>query len=92
MQAMASIRAALGLTNRSMVMVNPTQRRLIPIQRKFEKSLEQVVREIQELPDIQDNISFQRTEQGIRIRISNPVLFDVGRKSADEGGYLPDFK
>ncbi len=78
-QAMTSIRAALGMTNRSMVMVPPTQRRLLPIQRKFEKSMEEVVREIQELPDIQDNISFQKTDQGIRIRISNPILFDVGK-------------
>jgi len=78
-QAMASIRSALGLMNRSTVMVPPIQRRILPIQRKFEKSMEKVVREVQNIPDIQDNISFENTDEGIRIRISNPVLFDIGK-------------
>jgi len=84
-QAMASIRAAMGLMNRTTVMVPPIQRRILPIQRKFEKSMEEVIREVQNIPDIQDNISYEKTDEGVRIRISNPVLFDIGK-----AGLKPD--
>lgn len=77
-KAMASIRSAMGLMNRTSVAVPPIQRPRLPIQRKFEKSMEEVVREVQNIPDIQDKISYENTDEGVRIRISNPVLFDIG--------------
>lgn len=78
-KAMGSLQRALGLLKSNVALMSPTQATVyIPPRSQVRKVIKKMHRTM-DVPEIEDNISFESTEEGVRIRISNPLLFDIGK-------------
>jgi len=87
-KAMASLQRALGLLKSEMTVVktiNPDMYR--PSPKRIEQMIKNIRREMRNLPQGTKNVSFDTTKQGVRVRISNPLLFDIGRANLKRNIY-----
>jgi len=78
-KAMGSLQRALGLLKSNVALMSPTQSTVyVPPRAKVREVVERMLRTMN-MPEIEDNISFESSDEGVRVRISNPLLFDIGK-------------
>ncbi len=77
-QALVSIKDAMGIMKKQMSVVENPVDNIIKPQIRFENSVERAVKNLQEIPGLQNDISFEKDDEGVHVRISNPLLFNSG--------------
>lgn len=80
-KAIGSLQRALGLLRANVAVVAPSgiPQVYIPPRAKVREVVDRILHTIKDVPKIENNISFESTKEGVRVRISNPLLFDIGR-------------
>lgn len=75
-EAISSIKQALGLVNK-VAITKPLVRQ--PLRTRFEESIQEAVEKLQLIPELRNEVAFEKNENGVRVRISNPLLFESGK-------------
>lgn len=80
-KAIGSLQRALGLLRANPAVVTPTRSPdiYIPPRSKMKEMVDRILHEVKDIPQLENNITFESTDKGVRMRISNPLLFDIGR-------------
>ncbi len=80
-KAIGSLQRALGLLRANPAVVSPTRSPdiYIPPRSEMKAAVNKIMTMVKDLPQVDKNISFESTDKGMRVRISNPLLFDIGR-------------
>ncbi len=87
-KAMASLQKAMGLLRSEMSVVktiNPDTYR--PSNEEVRELIHRLREQMGRIPEVEKNISFETTDDGVRVRISNPLLFDLGKANLKPGIY-----
>jgi chemotaxis protein MotB len=77
-EALVSIKDAMGILEKQMSVVQKPVDKIVSPQIRFENSVERAVKNLQEIPELRDEISFEKDDEGVHVRISNPLLFNSG--------------
>jgi len=87
-KAMGSLQKALGLLRANVAVISPTIPDIyVPPRAKVQDVINKILRSMEQVPDIKQNISVEASDEGVRVRISNPLLFDVGKANIKQGIY-----
>lgn len=79
-KAMGSLQRALGLLKSNVALITPsTQSIYIPPRAEVRQVINEILRTMKDIPELENSISFESGEDGVRVRISNPLLFDTGK-------------
>jgi len=79
-KAMGSLQRALGLLKSNVSLVSPSTTPVyVPPRSEVREVIDEILQTMEDLPELEISISLESSADGVRVRISNPLLFDTGK-------------
>lgn len=79
-KAMASLQRAMGILKAEMSVVKTVNTDAYrPTRQEVRELMKRIREKMGQVPLVEQNMSFETSDDGVRLRISNPLLFDLGK-------------